>query len=201
MLDQAELGGAIRGHVSVVVEVVAGEVGEHGHIHRDAVEPVLVQRVRRRLEDDHLDAVVHALAQPPREVHGPRGRQPDRLRVHDPVRADVSEGPDNRRTGPIREEMPKQERRRGLPVRAGDRGQFETLRGPALEPLRRTRRGGPAVLHDQTWDIDIDRPLADHSRGAGVDRSLDEVVPVHGSAAPGDEQVTGSGRSGVVRYP
>ena len=54
--EQPRLGGEIGLHVAVIVEMIAGQIGEGGGGERDAVEPVLVEPVARRLERDMVDA-------------------------------------------------------------------------------------------------------------------------------------------------
>jgi hypothetical protein len=45
-LEQTGLGRAVCLHVTVVVEMIAREIGEHGEIEGDAIHASLVERVR-----------------------------------------------------------------------------------------------------------------------------------------------------------
>ena len=72
-LEQAGLGLEVRLHRAVVVEVVAAEVGEHGHGEAGAVDPVQVEGVRRDLHGHDLDPVVAPAGQGALQVGGLRG--------------------------------------------------------------------------------------------------------------------------------
>ena len=67
--EQAQLGGQVGLHRGMVVEVIAAEVGEGGRLQPHAVEPELIEAVRRRLEGQVRDAFGRQLGQRPVQRH------------------------------------------------------------------------------------------------------------------------------------
>ena len=54
--EQPQLGGEVVGKVGVIVEMVAGEIGEAGRGDRDTVETVLIEAVAGGFERQMVDA-------------------------------------------------------------------------------------------------------------------------------------------------
>ncbi len=61
--EQARLGRAVAGHVAVVIQMIAGEIGEHRHVEVHRIDAALVQRVRTHFHRHRLRAGVAQLGQ------------------------------------------------------------------------------------------------------------------------------------------
>ena len=84
-----------------------------------------------------------------------------------------------------------QERRRRLPVRAGDADDAEEPRRPAPEAVGEERERPPRVLREQDRDaaLDLRLVLGDDRDGAALDRVLDQHASLAAETLDGDEQI------------
>ncbi len=90
--EEPRLRREIRGHVGVIVEMVARQVGEGRRREREPVEAVLVEAVARRLERDVIDAGPRKLLQGAVERHRIGGGQaagPGEIGADDAERAET----------------------------------------------------------------------------------------------------------------
>jgi hypothetical protein len=171
--------------------MVAADVGKAAGREAHAVEPVLVETVRRRLQRQMGHAVPGQL--------GERAMQRDRVRrgqraIDLAPRRDESDGADA--GSGLSRALPDLAREggdRGLAARSGDRGNGLGL---AAEDARRSDRQRPARIADANEGRSLrqrqGRHLLRHDRNrAGLDRLLDEAQPVRLRARDRHEQVAG----------
>ena len=146
-VEEAQLGVAVRLHRPVVVQVVAGQVGEHRRVEAGRGHPRLVQRVRRNLHRHPRHPLVQEPAQPARGFHGPRRRQSLRPRDHLPVLADGAQRADVAGGAVQGEQVAQHGGRRRLAV--GPRHAHERHRRPRVaEELGGGVGGGEAAVRD-----------------------------------------------------
>src|SRR4029077_4235488 len=114
-------------HRSMIVEMVAGEVGEHGDIELEAVNPPLVETVRRSLHRDRSYSPIGQLAQDPLQLHWARSREAASTRQYFSFTADEYPKRSDRRARSIAlvEEVAHDRSRRRLSVGAGDAEQSQ----------------------------------------------------------------------------
>ena len=147
--------GAIRVHVAVIVEMIAGQVGEGRGREGDAVEAVLREAVARRLDRDVLDAGPGQFRQIAMQRDRVRRRQragpPPGRRDTRPERAEA-----RRRMAERGPDLAREMRDRGLAVGAGHGD--DRVR---LAPVEPRRQQGQTALRVR---IDDDRHPARASR-------------------------------------
>ncbi len=148
-LEQTTLGGEVRLHVAMKVEVIARQVREHAGGERDGIRAAQRERVRRHFHHGGAAAVVHHLPQHLLHVRRLRCRS-GRFDVR------MSEAVDDGAEQPAPhaggfEDRPQQVRCRGLPVRAGDADNLQQAARVALQsdrrapPVRGARRAPPPM--------------------------------------------------------
>ena len=199
-LEQPQLGGAIGAHGAVVVEVVAGQVGEAGGGQPHAVQPALVEPVRRGLHRRMLDAgprraapAVRASATGSGVVRPGAGSKPGAIRPERAQAGGLAARPASRSGAGTRPCWScRWCRSRRPPLPAGSPASAAAI-GPGggaarLVLQQRTRRhaGRPdGALRCQ------------HRRGAARHRIGDEGAAVDPAAGQRGEQVAGRDRAAV----
>ena len=198
--EEPPLGDGVLLHRAVEVEVVLGEVREHGHVEGDAVHAVERERVGGHLHRHPAHAGRHHLREQPLQL--------DRLgrgltRVASPAADDVLDGADDARleaAGP--EERLAEVRRGGLAVRARDADDGQGSRGMAVVGVGQPRQGPPGV-RDQDPSDGLSRQgvrrLRHDRMGAALDRLGDEAVAVGAKPSDRDEAAAGGDPARVVR--
>jgi hypothetical protein len=160
------------------VEVVLGEVGEDRRAEMDPVHAPQLQRVRGDLHRASPIARVQHRAERALQVDrlGRGAHDGTLLAAHDRLHgAQQAAAP----AGGL-ERLADQERRRGLPARAGDPDHLERRGGVAEEALGGVRHGGARVGHHHLGHRQVEAALHDQGRGAARDGVGREVVPVTG---------------------
>ena len=171
--EQPQLGVQIMRDIGMVIHVVAREIGEAAGGDPHAVEPVLVEPVRRGLEREMGDAVAGDVVELP--VQRDRIRRGQRavdgaLRRHQPDGADAGRF--------VAEPLPDLAREggdRGLAAGAGDRR--DGLRLPRIEFRRRQRQRAARVRRGDEGHADVARRrmiAGDRHRARG-NRRIDEA--------------------------
>ncbi len=197
--EQPSLGLEVLLHVAVEVEVILGQVGEHGDRESDPGRPVERQRVR---------ADLHRAGPVARLEHAPKGRlEVDRLGgrpldlllhpAHHLLDRSQEPGPD-----PLGlEHVPDQERGGGLSVGAGHTGDPQGRRRVAPE-VDRDRRHRRARIGDPDLGGGEVEGSLDHQRGGPVgDRLIGELVAVGVLPPDAEEEVAGLDAAAVVGEP
>ncbi len=134
--EEPVLGGAVRAHVAVVVEVIAGEVGEGSGGERQAVKAELGEAVARRLDRDAIDAAHRQFAQGAVQRHRVgRGQRAGMALAADDAAERAEAG---RCVAQRLPDLAGKMRDRGLAVGAGDRG--KGLGPHGVEAGRRKRQ-------------------------------------------------------------
>ena len=62
-------------HGAVIIEMIAGEIGEHHYVEFEPIDPPLVETVGRHFHGDGSDAPISECAQNALQLDGTRGRQ------------------------------------------------------------------------------------------------------------------------------
>ena len=204
--EQAGLRRAVRLERAVIVEMVAGEVGEHGRVEAHRRHALLVERVRRHLEGDALrpgiaglgEAAVHA-------HHVGRGQSgvAQCARPAEAERAEIRATPADEVGG-----LCEQVGAGGLAVGAGEARDTE-VGGGTLEEAVGEFAGQCAQardrLHDDLWRqqrrLDAGRRLPQHRGGAVRDRRGNMREAVSGAARAREECRTRCDVPAVEREP
>ena len=173
-------------HRPVEVEVVLGQVREHEHRERRPLETALRARLRGRLEHAGAVAGVGHLAQEPLEVDRLGRVQPGRPLLAADAPLDVRE--QARRPSGRLEDRLEQERRRRLPVRAGDAGDLELAGRVAEEETSRDRHRRANVGHDELGQLDVERVVDDERGRPERRRRRGEGVAVRVPPAHAEEE-------------
>ena len=196
------LGRGVRGNRSVVVEMVAGQVGEHRDVHLRAVETPLLDTDRTRLQRAGRRARAGKIGQ--------RARQRRRLRrgetgvdeaagQADAERADDATG---RRIG-----MGEPLADAGLAVGAGDRDQRQAFGRAAADRVRQGTCQRTQAAHRDVGNVgnrhrrgpdEAVGGLPDDGDGAAPDGIGDKVAAVGEVAGIGEEEVAGAHAAAVV---
>ena len=177
-LEQNELRLEIGREGEVIVEMIAGDVGEARHRDAHAVEPVLVESMRGRFEREMSDAGIGEARERRVQFDGiGRGERavPLLRRRHEPDRSDARGGEAERRP-----DLPGEGGDRGLSAGAGDGGDDCGL--PREEFRRRKRERAAHIGRQHQRDIvgqgrgrsalREDRDRAGCERGGNVAQSV-----------------------------
>ena len=180
------LGGEIIFHGAVIVEMVAGQVREDGNVEWNAVDALLLQRVRG---DFH-----HRLGAP--SVEGAREELIQLESFRSGVRSGIGlvldaifDGPNQRCLAPAGAQHGiEKERRRGLAVRSRDPRDRQLFCGTAVEVRAQACERSPSVLHLRPGNIVSRRKrIADDRNRACLQCSIDIAIAVRALPANGDE--------------
>ena len=195
---QPQLGGEVGFHGAVIVQVIAGKVGEDPRGEAQAVEAALVQAVGAGLHD-HTGH--------PAPQHGGEGRlEVDRSRRGQRARGgfdrasrpiEGAQGPDAPGVARVVEQVPHQRRGGGLAVGPGDAHQREAGPRVAVPGAAHHEGGAAAVLHHHAGHGDAVWPLHDHGRRPPRHGVGHEAVPVGLGAAHRDVDHAGRDRATV----
>ena len=141
--EQYLLGGKILFHGVVIVEVVAGEIGEDRDIERNSVDPLLLQRVRGDFHHGFGRALAQRLVQ--NAIQFQRFRRSVR-RGQDFSGNVIFDGPDQRAlaAGGGQDRF-EQECGRAFSVRAGDAGDGQPLGGLLVKVGAQSRQRAASV--------------------------------------------------------
>ena len=186
--EQPQLGREIGLHGRVIVEVIAAEVGEGCSLQPHAVEPVLVEAVRGRLEGQVRDALARQLGQSLVQADGVRRGQPA---VDAAVGLDEADGAERGgRVAEGRKHLARELRHRRLAAGAGD-GDHRCRLG-RIE-ARRHQRQRPAGLrspehHHTRGYRDVGSHLGEDGGSALGDGFGHEAGPIGLGARNGGEQ-------------
>ena len=193
--EEAALGGPVAGHRAVVVEVVAGEVGEDSDVDVQRCEALFDKADGRGFDGAGAAAGVGQLPQ--------RAVQRDGVGRGEAGGGDPRRLTDAQRTDDTGAHAERAERcghppgARGLAVGAGDGHGFQRLAGlqkpsigqRAASGLQTPQRGhglaGAEVEHVGAIGLD------EAGHGTSAQRIADKAAPVHRVARPGDEGVAG----------
>ena len=187
--EQPPLGPVVVVQVGVEVEVVLGQVGEHGRLEAGAVDPVQGQAVAGHLHRRRLHARVGHLGQQPLEVWGLGGGVDGRpAGVADP-HLDGAQQPRDQAGGP--EDRLQHEGGGGLAVGAGHPDQVEAARGMVEERRRQRGQHLPDPADQQLGGLQVEGPLHAQGGRAGVEGLAGQVVAVE--PGPGDAAEQGAG--------
>ena len=127
-------------HRAVIVQMVAGEVGEHSGAERQAVQSPLIEAMRRRFHRHVGRAPRHQLGERGLEIDRPGCRErPGRRVDRSPAAVEGSERTDAARAPGGVEEMTEDADRGRLAVGAGHAQQCETAAGVAVPRAGRAR--------------------------------------------------------------
>ena len=190
--EQPQLGIKIGLRARMIVEMVAAEIGEGSSCHPDAVEPTLIEPVRRGFNGEMSHAFAGELSKRAMQRH--RVRSGERV-VDLARRRDEPDGADARRRlaqgGP---DLAGESGDRRLAAGAGHRRDGFRL---AREEFRRRQRQCPARIADLDEGNPIGQrhrwvPFGHDRRGPGRDRPADEPQAVVARAGERDEQIARS---------
>ena len=187
LVEQPHLGGEIGVHVSVIIEVIAAEIGECRRHHRQPFAAILVEAVRRCFVGDMPDP--HPLE--PRHI----AQESDDVGRGQPgldllVGGGHAERPDARRSVPGHTpHLPRHLDRRGLAVGPGDRDDHVGI-GPVK--LARQLSEPPPWLGIGDVHRAVDHSLGprDHCDRAMLDRPGDELLAIELLAAKRAEDIS-----------
>ena len=187
-LEQQALGGGVVLRGAVRVQVVAGDVGQHGHVVAHVGDALLDEGVAGDLHAGVGQTVVDHAAEGGVQGDGVGGGQ---VRL-DPARAEaVAEGAHGAgRPAGLAQDGAQQLGGARLAVGAGDARHAHPAGGGAVEAVREGAQRPARVGHDDRRPPArlFGGPLADDGRGAGLQRVGDVAAPVHLGSCDGDEQ-------------
>ena len=189
---QLGLGFAVALHVAVVIEVIARQVGEHCDFKMRAVDPALIQPVRRHLDCHALRALGTVTGEfflqrnrVGRSVGAAFQRAPEA----------IANGADHRCLAPQRaQRLCQPVADRSLAVGAGHADHRHVARRIAVH-MRCNRTGQPAQpRHGQMWHLPRVVPaeivlFPQYGGGTGGQRLSDEIAPVLIFAHAGEKYV------------
>ena len=181
--------------IRMIIHVVARQIGEAAGGDAHAVQPVLVEPVRRRLERQMRDAFARDLVELPMQRDRIRRRQRSvdgALRRHQPDGADAGRG----MTEPL-PDLPRKGGDRGLAAGAGDRGDRRGL--PRIKSRRGQRQRAARIRrdHERNAAIARRRMIARDRDRAGCDRGIDKARAVGLAAGERKEQIARLHRAAV----
>ena len=197
-LEQAQLRLAVGLQVAVVIQVVAGQVGEDRHVEGNAAHPPLVECVGGHLHGHVAHPPAPEVGQEPVHGDGVGGGVAARVKLAEDA---VAERPEDAaglaaERRPVRGQgLGDQVAHRGLAVRPGDAGHPEVRRRVAEEAVRHQPHaplqvGDPDDGHPRALGHRRDQGLLDHGAGPAGERVVDEPPAVGGAAGQGEEQVS-----------
>ena len=194
--EEAALRLVVRVHRPVEVQVILGEVREDERSEARADEALELGRVRGGLHRTAPVAGIEHLAVRALEIDGLRRRADDPA----PLAADPHlDGAEQAGTAAgSGEDRVEQERRRRLPVRPGDGGDFQLACRPAEERVGGERHRSARVADDQLRHRKVERTLDDESGRAGGNRVGGEIVAVRPLTRDADEERPRRDGAGVV---
>src|SRR6266700_6075107 len=198
LAEQPKLGRQIMRDSRMIIHVVAREMGEAAGRDAHAVEAVLIEPVRGRLERKMRDAIVRDLVELPMQRDRIRRRQ---RAIDGALRRDQADGADA--GGGMPEPLPdlaRERRHRGLAAGAGHRRDGRRLRGEEFCCGQRQRAA---------WIGDSDeghraggwRMIADDRRRTSRSRCVDETCAVGLAACQRKKEVAGPDHAAVQRNP
>ena len=194
--EELGLGLPVGRHVAVVVEMVLGEVGEHGQGDAGTGQAVLGDADRRRLDRAGREAAVSEIAQGVLQRHRVgRGQAGGHLLagLADAQGADHAAAP--LQPG---ERLGDPPGGRGLAVGAGDGDDIEPFARHAEKAAGEFAGGRLQAAHGSDAGLVLEAPgfdafgLHQAATGTGRERGGDEASAVGGGAGPGDEGVAGA---------
>ncbi len=197
-LEQALLGGEIRFHGAVKIQVVAGQVGEDRGVEGQAVHASQLQRVRRDFHGDVGPAFRFQFGEQPHQVERFRsgiGRR------QDTAGQVILDGPDKRRGGAGGAQHGVDQVAGGrLPVSPGDAGQLEAFVGTAVEIARGQGERAPAVLHLEPGAVKPvgGRRFADDDDSAARPGIGGEAAAVDPASREREKRIAGLNPPGIV---
>ena len=165
--EEAGLGGEVALDGAVEVEVVAAEVGEHGHGEAGAVDPVEGEGVGRDLHGDGPAALADHLGQPGLQLGRLGGGERPGQRAHDPGRP-----------AGVLEDGGQQVAGGGLAVRPRDADDGHPLRGVVPQGGGQRPDGRSGVGHDDLGGVEVERMVDEQGGRTRADRIGGEVVAV-----------------------
>ena len=184
---EPELGRQIGLHGSVVVQVIAGQVGEDTGRERQPVEPALVEAVTGGLHRNVGDASSHQLGQGRLQIDRAGGRQRTGGRCNRLSTAiEGTQRPDAAGASPRIEQVADQRRGGGLPIGAGDPDQGEPPAGMIEPELSQCECRQATVADHDGRNRGAFVLLDHHRRGAIPDRIGDVPVSIRLRAAHRD---------------
>ncbi len=200
--EQFELGGPIVLHGPVVIEVITSQVGKDRGLKHQAVEPPLVEAVRRGLHGDPADPAVAEPGERGHELDRPRGGERSRDGRHGlalPV-----EGAQRSDAAGITfaiQQMTDQPGGGRLAVRASDTYQLHPGGRIAVpRPRQRDCRTAP-VVHHHLRHLRLAQSLHHERSGSPGHRVGHEAMAVGLGSAHRDEQTAGTGTPAVGGHP
>ena len=197
LVEQPPLGGVVRVHRAVEVEMVLGEVREQLHREPDARDAAELDRVRGHLHGDGRVAGVEHAREGRLEVDR-LGRGALDLLLH--PADDPLDGAEQAGLVPGGlEQVPDEERGRRLAVRAGDAHHVEPGGRISVEASRRGAHGGAHVVDHDLRDAQVQPALGDERHRAPFHGLGSELVPVTREARHAKKQRPWGDAVGGVR--
>ncbi len=137
--------------VAVVVEMVAGEVRERRDVEAHALDPMLVERVRRDFHRHASHAAIDERAKDPLQLDRSRCREAAASLERLTLAADQDAERSDRRAArlTIVEQVAEHADRRRLAVGPGDGDQLEVVRGAAEEGRGSNRRRAARIADNE----------------------------------------------------
>ena len=203
-VEEQALGGEVLLHRLVIVEMVAGEVGEDGHIKLDAGGAALVERVAGNFGDQFGGAAAHAFGHELEEI-ARLGRGVERG-AHFAGDVIFDGADEDGGAGSGVEKRFGEKCGGGFAVGAGDAGGGEAALGMAEEGGRSLGQRAAAVLDLQQRETGlIDEQMVEGGRGVGDDAKracgegfVNVAIAVGRAALHGDEDCAGTHAARVV---
>src|SRR5581483_11870011 len=185
---QPQLGIEIMRDIGMIIHVVAREIGEAGRRDAHAIEAILIESVRGRLEGEMRDAVARDLVElaMQRDWIGRGQRAVDRaLRRYQPDGADARRG-----VAKALPDLAREGRDRGLAAGAGDGGDGRGLSGKKFRRSQRQRAAWIGRGYERPCEA-LRRMLAGNGHGARRNRGIDEAYAVGFGSSEREEKVAG----------
>ncbi len=171
--------------------MIARQVGEHRNIERHAEHALLRQRVRRNFHDRVGRAQAERLVEKTRQFERFRRGMRRRINLAGHV---IFNRPDQRALAPCGgQDRLDQKRRRALAVRPGNSRDRNALGGTLVEIRAQARQSPPPMRHHgpgHAFARLLARRIRDHRDRTGLNRLVDEAIPVGRLAAHGHEHAS-----------
>ena len=204
-VEQPFLGGAVGSHRTVIVQMVAGQIGEYGGAERHAIDTELVQPVAGHFHGDHMRALAAEIRQCALHRHRVRRGVGS---VGQGAEKAVADRTDQCRLLPQQGEGLRQPGGdRGLAVGAGDTDHRQRLAGLAQQKGRHHAGAGTQVRHRQVGHGPAGLPFKavgriPRYRHRPAGNGVGNIVATIGIfATEGQEQVTRQHAAAVGRDP